>query len=275
VVLLKVYRQSKALRLAQTSPVIVAAFDQIVLVRNGSERRIDFTPRSYDSIKDMSHMVLGLFGAAAVAITAPASDWAANFRNLRDGARAVLPLVPTLGFEGDRLDRQITLLTDGIAFADRMIAAGAVTQADVTSYARQAAPLILANAADAAVAQVDGLHAIVQAWRAEMTDDEWKRLYVIVLGSRMPRVGNLQFQYFANALGSASVNTRLFYAEGIFEVKGGLDLLATILTDRALATAVFDDPMRMDRDLLSDGAEAHLLKLFGRLGPAPADTKPH
>jgi hypothetical protein len=31
---------------------------------------------------------------------------------------------------------------------------------------------------------------------------------------------------------------------------------------------VFDDRLRMDRDVLADGAEAHLLELFGRLGPA-------
>jgi hypothetical protein len=265
---LKIYRQAKDVRLAQTSPVIVVSFGQLVMIRNGSERSVDFTPPAYDSFKDMSHTVMGFYGAAALGMAAPSSDWAVQFRILRDRASAVLPQLAALGLAGDRLERETRLLTGGIAFADRMIAAGAVTQADTTEYTRRMAPLILANAADAAVAQIDGLHAVVQQFRAEIGDEEWKRLYVIVLGSRMPRAGNLQFQYFVNALGAAAIDNRLFYAEGISDVKGGLGLLATIVTDRELSTAVFDDRLRMDRDVLADGAEAHLLTIFGRLGPA-------
>jgi hypothetical protein len=265
---LKTYRQAKSVRLAQTSPVIVVSFDQLVMIRDGSERRVDFTPRAYDNFKDMSHTVMGFYGAAALGMAAPTGDWAAQFRTLRDRAGAALPQLAALGLAGDRLDRETRLLAGGIAFADRMLAAGAVTQADTTAYARQMAPLILANAADAAVAQIDGLHAIVQQFRAEIGDEEWRRLYVIVLGSRMPRAGNLQFQYFVNALGPAAIDNRLFYAEGISDVTGGLGLLATIVTDRELSAAVFDDRLRMDRDVLADGAEAHLLEIFGRLGPA-------
>ena len=74
--------------------------------------------------------------------------------------------------------------------------------------------------------------------------------------------------------GAPAIDQRLFYAEGIFDVKGGLDLLATIVTDRELSTAVFADKLRMDRDLLADGAEARLLTMFGRLGAAPSDGPP-
>jgi hypothetical protein len=186
----------------------------------------------------------------------------------------VLPQLAALSFAGDRLERQTRLLRAAIDFADRMLAAGAVTQEALTAYARQQAPLVLANATEAAAAQLDGLNALVQTWRAEMGEAEWQRLYVVVLGPRMPRAGNLQFQYFVNALGVPAVDQRLFYAEGILDVKGGLDLLATIVTDRELSATVFADRLRMDRDLLADGAEAHLLTMFGRLGAAPREGQP-
>jgi hypothetical protein len=271
--LLHAYREAKKVRLAQTSPVIVIAFGEAVLIRAGSERRVDFTPRGYDSFRDMSHTVLGFYGAAALALADPKSDWAGEFRTLRQRAAAVLPLLAALGYAGDRLERQTRLLNSAIDFADRMLAADAVTQAALTAYARQAAPLVLANANDAAAAQLDGLHALVQQWRGAMGEAEWKRLYVVILGPRMPRAGNLQFQYFVNALGAPAIDQRLFYAEGIFDVKGGLDFLATIVTDRELSATVFDDPLRMDRDLLADGAEARLLSMFGRLG-SPQEAKP-
>jgi hypothetical protein len=270
--LLHVYREAKKIRLAQTSPIIVVAFGEAVLIRAGSERRVDFTPRGYDSFKDMSHTVLGFYGAAAQALADPKSDWAGELRTLRERAAAVLPQLAALGFAGDRLERQTQLLKSAIDFADRMLASGAVTQDALTAYARRMAPLVLANATDAAAVQLDGLHALVQAWRAEMSEAEWQRLYVVILGPRMPRAGNLQFQYFVNALGAPAIDQRLFYAEGIFDVKGGLDLLATIVTDRELSATVFADPLRMDRDLLADGAEAHLLSMFGRLG-APGEAK--
>jgi hypothetical protein len=222
----------------------------------------------------MSHTVLGFYGAAALALADPKSDWADAFRTLRGRASAVLPQLAALSFAGDRLERQTRLLRAAIDFADRMFAAGAVTQEALTAYARQQAPLVLANATEAAAAQLDGLNALVQTWRAEMGEAEWQRLYVVVLGPRMPRAGNLQFQYFVNALGVPAVDQRLFYAEGILDVKGGLDLLATIVTDRELSATVFADRLRMDRDLLADGAEAHLLTMFGRLGAAPREGQP-
>jgi hypothetical protein len=272
--LLRVYRKAKAVRLAQTSPAIVIAFGEAVLLRGGSEQRVDFTPGGYDRFKDMSHTVLGFYGAAALALADPKSDWVDAFRTLRGRASAVLPQLAALSFAGDRLERQTRLLRAAIDFADRMLAAGAVTQEALTAYARQQAPLVLANATEAAAAQLDGLNALVQTWRAEMGEAEWQRLYVVVLGPRMPRAGNLQFQYFVNALGVPAVDQRLFYAEGILDVKGGLDLLATIVTDRELSATVFADRLRMDRDLLADGAEAHLLTMFGRLGAAPREGQP-
>src|SRR3954469_16733662 len=74
--LLRVYREAKKIRLAQTSPVIVVAFGEAVLLRAGREERVDFTPRGYDSFKDMSHTVLGFYGAAALALAEPKGNWA-------------------------------------------------------------------------------------------------------------------------------------------------------------------------------------------------------
>jgi hypothetical protein len=272
--LLRVYRMAKKARLAQTSPVIVVAFGEAVLIRAGGEQRVDFTPRSYDSFKDMSHSVLGFYGAASLGLNDPRSDWASEFRALRERAVVVLPQLAALGFAGEHLERQTRLLRGAIDFADRALAAGTVTPEMITAYARQQAPLVLANATDAAAAQLDGLNELVRKWRGEMGEAEWQRLYVVVLGPRMPRAGNLQFQYFVNALGAPAIDQRLFYAEGIFDVEGGLDLLATIVTDRELSAAVFADPMRMDRDLLADGAEARLLTMFGRLGTSPGEAPP-
>ena len=87
-----------------------------------------------------------------------------------------------------------------------------------------------------------------------------------MLGPKTPRPGNVQLEYFAYALGRDAVDKRLVYAEGVFDVDGGLQVLATLVADRAAGRDVFDEEGRLERDFMADGAQAHLLRLFGKTG---------
>jgi hypothetical protein len=66
---------------------------------------------------------------------------------------------------------------------------------------------------------------------------------------------------------------RLIMAEGIFDEERSLALLGTHLVDRAAATVFFEDPLRLDRDLLSDGAEESIREILGR-APGREDASP-
>jgi hypothetical protein len=55
---------------------------------------------------------------------------------------------------------------------------------------------------------------------------------------------------------------RLIYAEGLTTRDAALQLLGTIVTDRGAGIFFFDDEMRMDRDVMADGATKHLRELF-------------
>jgi len=124
-------------------------------------------------------------------------------------------------------------------------------------------PLVLASAEAAAKAQLDGLHALVTKWRQEL-GPAWSHADVVVLGPKQPRPGNVQYEYFKRAMGRGAEGKRLWYAEGVFDRDGGLTLLGTILLDRGASIAFFADPARLERDLLADGAQKHLNKLFPR-----------
>ena len=123
--------------------------------------------------------------------------------------------------------------------------------------------LQLRNADAAAALQIDRIHAIVTRWRTEeLSLDDWNRMYVVVLGFKMPRDGYAQFQYFERVLGSHESGQRLVYAEGLTTRDAALDLLGTIVTDRGAALYFFNDVMRMDRDVLADGAKKRLDQIF-------------
>src|SRR5262249_19028007 len=140
-----------------------------------------------------------------------------------------------------------------------------------TGYARRMAPLVMANAADAARADLDALHRLVRQWKAEMPAGDWDRLTVIVMGRPLPRKDNLAVQYFARLRGERGGGRRVVYAESLFDEPKAVDLLATRLVDTQIGEDFFGDPTRMHRDLLGDAAGEYLDQLLGRPGGAAGD----
>lgn len=252
---------------ARTSPVIIAHFDDLILYRDGQKTAERFTPVLYHRLKSVSHIALGT--VALLGSQRPSDrtgPWRAKLETLRHQARAIGPVLAQADLSDAQRARQEKIVMASLAFIDTVLAEGVPTEAALNHYARGVGSLLLANATDAAKAQLDGLHALMQRWRAGMLPEEWQRLFVVVMGGRQPRAGNLQFSYFVQAMGRQAVDRRLIYAEGLSTPEAAMALLRTIVVDRAVGVAFFDDDTRMERDLLADAAEAHLLTMFGRLG---------
>lgn len=260
------YADGRAVLLARTSPVIVVAFDELILLRDGKESRETFTPPLYHRLKSVSHLPLGL-----VTLLLPETPgtrdgaWRQRLAELRERAVAADAAIDGFGFTPAQKERQRRIIADSLRFIDGVLAAGTPSPAALDGFARAAGPALLANAADAGRAQLDALHALVQRHKRAMTAEEWSRLYVLVLGAKLPREGNVQYEYFIAALGRGA-ERRVIYAESIFDKDRAMALLGTIVADRQVGVAFFDDDTRMERDLLADAATAHLLRLFGKLG---------
>ena len=261
------YAVGKAENLARTSPVILVEND-LIFIRDGARTTVPYLPPLYTVLKSVSHIALGTVVLLQAYADRPDTTdrWRGPLTELRDKVRAARPLFAQSGLEGAALARNAAHADAMLAFIDGVLARGRVTAAEVDAVARDAAPVLLANGADAARIQLDALHDKVQAWRATLVPGEWETTRVMVLGPRMPREGNLQFEYFVYAMGRDAVDRRLIYAETIFDPQGEYGLLGTVVTDRRLSKAVFGDEMRMDRDFMADGAQAHLLEMFGKLG---------
>jgi hypothetical protein len=260
------YADGRAALLARTSPIIVAAFDRLIVLRNGEQSEAPFTPPVYHQLKTIAHVPLGIVTLLlAEAETAGDGSWRARLAELRDRAGAAGTTIDALGLSAEQAARQHRILNQSIAFIGAVERNGRPDTTAIQTFARSVSPDVLANAADAAQAQLDGLHAAVQRIRSELSAAEWARSFVLVLGGKQPRVGNLQFEYFVNAV-DGQADRRVIYAEGIFEPKQAVALLATILIDREIGTAFFNDDRRMERDLLSDAARAYVPRLLGRSG---------
>src|SRR5437763_1505550 len=99
------------------------------------------------------------------------------------------------------------------------------SSADRTAFARSVGPLLLENAAAAAGSELDALHTQVSAWRRRLTEAEWARLRVVVVGAHMARTGEVASQYFARLLGEEAEGNRWIFAESLFQEGQALDLL--------------------------------------------------
>ena len=65
-------------------------------------------------------------------------------------------------------------------------------------------------------------------------------------------------QYFAKLLGERGEGKRIIFAESRFEESQELQLLGTHILDTEVGVAFFNDPWRMQRDLLSSAADSYL-----------------
>jgi hypothetical protein len=254
------YARARAEMLARVGPVIVVyEGDKVVLLRSGARTEKRFVPPSDADLKGVAHVPLGLFAALDALGDGPvAPERLDALSRLRDAVAAARAALAGRGFAPATLERQHRILDASLDLLDATISRKQTSRADARAFARRMAPLVLANVAEAARAQVDGLHAVVSEWRREMTDDEWRALRVVVVGVHMARDGELATAYFLRLLGEPAEGRRVVYAEGLWDEARALDLLATHMIDGSVGAAFFGEDLRMHRDVLGDAAKAYL-----------------
>ena len=271
-----IYRDAKQRFLGATGPVVIAG-GSVQIAHKGAITRCCEVPDSYDVLKTVGHVPRSIWAAMRPAIEGldPEQTWRQHLTGLRPQAEAALAALPQAGLPPDVTSRDAAMLKDGLALLDRYLAEGVPTLAELQTAIQKFSPTILADASDAAGAQLDAIDAVLRPWWHGLSDAERAATYVVVLGPKAPRVGNAIHNYFINLVGSAGAGRRVIYAEGMFTPEAGEGVLAALVTERRLSIDFFADEQRMDRDLLSDGGEARLLQMFGRLGgPPPAGAAP-
>ncbi len=246
-------------------PVILVESDNLVLLRKGQRSEVRVVPELFHTLKAVSHVPLAVY-VMLVQVEDALLD-----KECLDALRAYRErVVQSLGTLKDRgltekvLLRQQEIIQAAVAFLDIALNKKRVTHDELTKFARELGPKLLANAADSAQAELDGIDKQVNTWHATLSEEEWKKLHIVVMGSALPRQGNLAVQYFAHLLDEKGEGKRIIYAEALFEEKRALNLLGTNLLDTRIGTDFFDDDTRMHRDLLADAAAEYVKKLPAR-----------
>jgi len=262
----KTYSESRAAKLASSGTVIIVEGEKLVLLHGKEREEAEIDLTKYHQLKAMAHVPLTVYLLLEANDAGMISEERlAELRRLRELIPAVRGTLAERGFSAEQLERQRNLLAASLAAVEDALQRQRCSEKERTAFSRKTAPALLANVADAARVQIDGYHAQVSTWRRKRSAAEWGKLRVIVMGSQMPRKDNLAVQYFAHLLGEAGEGRRIIYAEALFDEKRALNLFGTHLLDRDIAVSFFDDPARMNRDLLGDAAAEYLrtLKIDG------------
>lgn len=260
------YAAVRALALKSDQPVFLVT-DTVTLIRGEDLGSLPYSPPRYDVLKSISHLPLGVYSASIGQIEHPTDQrWIERLKTLlRQIDLAEVDLTKASFTEAQKV-RQQNILSLSRAYLDDILKRENIDSASVTRYARTLAPLLLANAADAANVQIDALDQAVRELSKKLKPGEFEKALAVITGPKTPREGNLQFQYFVYAFGPGSAGTRVLYMEGIVDREAALGVLRTVLNDRMASQAFFGETYRLERDLMADGATVELMRRFGNLG---------
>jgi hypothetical protein len=246
-------------------PVIVVEAEAVTLLNTGSSERVLYLPARYRHFKALGHVAMGLWSLLDLHLEKPVDPGLRSaLTAYRNELAGLQPHIAALGLRWDDSNRQREILATSIAFIDAVLASGRVRTDERRAWADEIAPALLGNAYDAAELQITALHTLVERWRTGLAPDQWESLRVVVLGPNRPREAHPPYAYFVRRLGAEAIGRRLVNADNIDAASGGLDLLATTLTDARVAADFFGDSGRLQRGLLSDATTVLLDRLLGR-----------
>jgi hypothetical protein len=182
------YSRAKTEALSKIGPLIIVEGSNVILVRNGKRTEAQILPPIYHSLKAVAHIPFAVF------LMFDESDFGqlteARVAELRDYRKLIVDAQSSLGargFSDVQLQRQQKIINDSLTFLDAAIQNRQVPKSALDNFARQMSPMLPANVDEAARVELDALHSHVGEWRRQMTSDEWKALYVVVIGAHMPR----------------------------------------------------------------------------------------
>lgn len=262
------YARVRAEAVAKTRPIILFDGEKLTLLRDEQRESSTPVPATYHRLKAASHFSFMIFLEFHGSDAELRSDVdVARWRSWHALAAAAEVPEANAGLTAEQLAAQVRILGLGRSFLTKSIEDRTATNEALREFCRSASPLLEKHLAWAAEIELDHYRTQLESWHQKLTDDEWRQLRFVVMGSQMPRRDHRVVQLAAAMLGVAGEGERIIYAEAIYEEPRALSLLGTHIIDGAAGEAFFGDASRLSRDLLAPAAAEYVRRHF----PKPAN----
>ena len=248
----------------ESTPVIIMIHEEVILYHNGKEEKINVIPKLYHQIKGIGHVSFGVYVTLANNGYGPLrSDIRDDLENKRELIERGLKYLEFDPLPMKYVKSQRQILESALDMISWVLAADRVEESKVVEFCELSAPLYLEGAALGAELEINTLHETVMNWHDRVGEEIWENLHVVVCAAHQGRYRETTLQYFQRLLyeqeGLAAENEdRVIYAEHINDPKAAMELLARHMVDQRASIDLFRSSTRLQRDLMADGAAAHL-----------------
>lgn len=253
------YARARDAALAKDTPLVLLKENKIILLRDDKREEFNIIEPKYSLLKSIAHIPLALFVMIHSSVDAPLSEEKlTELKDFRDTFIKASSNLEQWQLSSRALGRQKQLLQSSSTLIDNAVKTGSVDRPILLAYCRDMGPLVLENAYEATSLELENVDRRMKQWQSSMTEEQWRKLRVIILSGHMPRQENRMLQYFEKLFKEKQEGKRIVYAEGCNEEGYAKELLGTHILDRDVAIYFFKDEWRMHRDLLSDAAKRYL-----------------
>lgn len=252
------HSEARELDLAE-GPVILYRNGQLVLIKNDTKVTANVIFPTYHTFKVFSHIPVAIY--LMLSTQGEGSIDSKKLQSLRSYYKKleyVHKNINQITLNSTDLKKQKIILFRSMELLKTIIDNEKFNNKELISFTQGMLPFINANIESAARNQLDAIHRQVMAWKLEMAPEHWKKLRVAIQGAVLARNGDLTKQYFKRLLNIKKEGLQLVYKELYFPPTPMLTLLATRSVDREISVAIFNNPDRMFRDVLSDAAASYI-----------------
>lgn len=259
------YARVRADAVAKTRPIILFDGEKFTLIRGEQRETSTPVPATYHRLKAAAHFPFMIFlefhgGDAAPRSETDVTRWQ-TWLALTEAAESP---EANAGLTAEQQASQLEILKLGRSFLAVAVKNRTATRDTLQEFCRAGAPLLERHLTWAAEIELDHYRGQLDAWRRKLSEDEWRQLRVVVMGSQMPRRNHRVVQLAAAMLGVSGEGERIVYAEAIYEEPRALSLLGTHLIDGAAGEAFFGDAARLSQDLLAPATAEYVRRHFPR-----------
>ena len=257
------YARKRAEAVAKTRPIISFDGEKFTLIRSEQRETSAPVPATYHRLKSAAHFPLTIFLEFHGGDAGPRSETdVARWQSWLALAEVAESSEANAELTAQQLAAQREILRLGRSFLADAVKNRTATQDVVQEFCRAASPLLERHLTWAADIELDHYRTQLDAWHKKLTDDEWRQLRIVVMGSQMPRRNHRVVQLAAAMLGVSGEGERIIYAEAIYEEPRALSLLGTHIIDGEAGAAFFGDPERLSQDLLAPATAEYVRRHF-------------
>jgi hypothetical protein len=235
-------------------PIILNLGGTLILKYNGNTTNTNITPATYHELKSFEHAALTVF-----LILSQMNPDQSTLQMIQSHLEQAAPLISSLKLTHQ--SREITnQLVQGTLQLIRKLKNKPTYSRDKLAYEfKRIKPLLNKVTMIASKIELQALNDALNPWLAQMLPAERNRIGIVVATAHQARDREISLQYFSKKFGhrvgeGARYENGMVVLEGKFDETSALNLLARHYLDREVGDIMFNEPARLQRDVLADSA---------------------